>query len=195
MRSVKTAATNAGIRRRLIVARRSRRDGSRLRILDGFFRGAGGLLCLSGLLVLSRFFGRGLGRYLLKFYRYAAGCRGVARTGWPGSDGTGWILHGLAVRDEFIIAGSAGPWRNIRRHAAGPMRPIIGNGPRESAARSEHRTESEQNGYRDVPLDDHLCRWIVERAASLRRAVLTIVFDRAHSFDHFHGLDRATAVQ
>jgi hypothetical protein len=46
-----------------------------------------------------------------------------------------------------------------------------------------------------VPLDDHLCRWIVENAASLRRAALTIVFDRAHSFDHFHGLDRATAVQ
>jgi hypothetical protein len=90
------------------------------------------------------------------------------------------------------------------------MRPIIGDSAGESAARSEHRTESEQDYYRDVPLDDHLIRWIAENAASLRRAALTIVFDSAHSFDHFQdldlhgldlqdldpqGLDRATAVQ
>jgi hypothetical protein len=166
-----------------------------MRVLDGFLRGAGNLLFLSRFVALSRFFGRGLGRYLLKFYRYAAGCRGIACTGWPGGDGIGRILHSLAVRDEFIIAGGAGPRRNIRRHAAGPMWPIIGNAPCESAARSEHRTENEQDCYRDVPLADHLFRWIVEIAASLCRAALTIVFDRAHSFDHFHGLDRAKAVQ
>jgi hypothetical protein len=33
-----------------------------------------------------------------------------------------------------------------------------------------------------MPPDDHLCRWIVERAASLRRTALTIVFDRADVF-------------
>jgi hypothetical protein len=192
MRSVKTAATKAGIGRRSIIVRRSRRDGRGLRVLDRFLRGAGDLLFLSGSVVLSRFFGRG--RYLLKFYRYAASRR-FARTGWPGGDGISWILDSLAVSDEFIIAGSARPRRNIRRHTAGPTRPIIGHIPGETAARSEHRTEGEQDCYRDVPLDDHLCRWIVERAGSLCRAALTIVFDRAHSFDHFHGLDRATAVQ
>jgi hypothetical protein len=194
MRSVKTAATNAGIGRRLIIVRRSRWDGRGLRVLDGFLRGTGDLPFLSGFVVLSRFFGRGRGRYLLKFYRYAASRR-FARTGWPGGDGISWILHSLAVSDEFIIAGSAGPRRNIRRHAAGPTRPIIGHIPGETAARSEHRTESEQDCYRDVPLGDHLCRWIVKRAANLRRAALTIVFDRTHSFDYFHGFDRMTAVQ
>jgi hypothetical protein len=200
MRSVKTAAADAGIRRRSSFVRRRRRDRRGLGILNGFLCGAGGPLFLNGYLGLRRFFGRGLGRYLLKLYRYAAGCCGVTRTGWPGGDGISWIWRSLAMRDEFIVAGSTGPRRNIWRHAAGPTRPIIGNGAGESAARSEHRTENEQDCYRDVPLDDHLRHWIVEYAASLRRAALTIVFDRAHSFDHFHGLDiqgldRATAVQ
>lgn len=200
MRSVKTAAADAGIRRRLIIGRLSRTDGRSLRILDRFLRDAGGPLFLRGLFVLSRFLGRGLGRYLLKFYRYAAGRRRLADTGWPRGDGIGRVGRALAMGYEFVVAGSAGPRRNIRRHAAGPVRPIIGNTAGESAARSEHRTETEQDCHRDVPLDDHLCRWIADYAASLRRAALTIVFDRAHSFDHFQsldlqGLDRATAVQ
>jgi hypothetical protein len=200
MRSVKTAAADAGIRRRLSFVRRRRRDRRGLGILNGFLCGAGGPLFLNGFLGLRRFFGRGLGRYLLKLYRYAAGCRRLAGAGRPRGDGIGRVWPGLAVGDEFVIARSAGPRRNIRRHAAGPTRPIIGNISGESATRSEHRTESEQDCYRDVPLDDHLRHWIVEYAASLRRAALTIVFDRAHSFDHFHGLDiqgldRATAVQ
>jgi hypothetical protein len=189
MRLVKTAAANAGIRRRLTVARR-RRDSPGLRILNGFLRGTGRLLFRNRLLR------RGRGRYLLKLYRHAAGRRRVGRSGRPRGDGISRVLHSLAVRDEFIIAGSAGPRRNVRRHAAGPTRPIIGDIPGESAARPEHRTESEQDCYRDVPLDDHLSRWIVESAASLRRAALTIVFDRAHAqfHGHSHGFDRAAVV-
>jgi hypothetical protein len=196
MRLVKTAAADAGIRRRLTIAGRTRRDGGGLGILNGFLRSTGGPLFLNGLLVLSRFFGRGLGRYLLKFYRYAAGCRRVARTGWPGGDGIGRVWRSLAVGDELVIAGSAGPRRNIRWHAAGPTRPIIGNISGKSTARPEHRTESEQDCNRDVPLDDHLSHWIVEYAQSLRRAALTIVFDRAHAQFHgrSHGFDRAPVV-
>ena len=196
MRSVKTAATDAGIRRRLIIVRRSRRDGRSLRILDGFLRGAGGPLFLSGFACSEQVLWSRSGPVSAEILPVAAGCRGVARTGWPGGDGIGWILHSLAMRDEFIIAGSAGPRRNIRRHAAGPMRPIIGNG---SPANPLHDPSI---GPRASRIATAMCRLTIICAVGLLNAPqayagrpLTIVFDRAHSFDHFHGLDRVTAVQ
>jgi hypothetical protein len=91
------------------------------------------------------------------------------------------VLAGLPVGNEFVVARSARPRRNVIRHAAGPMRPMVGNIAGKlsaAAARPETRAETEHDRRRDASLDDHSCRRAVEPARKLPRAALIIRFDR-----------------
>ena len=62
------------------------------------------------------------------------------------------IWLGLAVGDEFRVAGGARPRRHIGRHAAGPMRPMIGD---KAATAREIKPKSEQTCRSNEPLEGH----------------------------------------
>jgi hypothetical protein len=72
------------------------------------------------------------------------------------------VRLGLAVCDEFLIAGGARPGRRIGGHAAGPMRPMIGD---KAAAAREIKSKSEQSCRCNEPLGGHKgCRMSRARA-------------------------------
>ena len=66
------------------------------------------------------------------------------------------VRIGLAVSDEFRIAGGARPRRRIGRQPARPMRPVIGD---KAAAAREIKPKSEQSCHCNEPLRGHkACR-------------------------------------
>ena len=71
---------------------------------------------------LDRFSGRGRRRRRGLEHRLDGDGRSVGAV-----CGRQYILIGLPVGDELLIARSAGPRRHIARHAAGPMRPMVGD--------------------------------------------------------------------
>jgi hypothetical protein len=166
--SVKPAFNDTGISAGLLL-------GFSIRLLAGLLR--------------RRFWGRQCSRRLLGRYGLRGDSRLHFRLGFGRA--SGWLavcrgragrdkfrrrsvgrLHraliGAAMRDELIIAGRAWPWRHIIRHAAGPMRPMVGDIGRKAlraatpTARPERRSESKQDRRRqalfDVSFDGHCHR-------------------------------------
>ena len=80
------------------------------------------------------------------------------------------IWHRLAVSDEFCIAGGARSRRRIRRHSAGPMRPMIGD---KAAAACEIKCNSEQSCHCNEPLGGHKAAGYLVRE-SISRSVDSI---------------------
>jgi hypothetical protein len=62
------------------------------------------------------------------------------------------VRPGLAVSDEFFIAGGARPRRHIGGQPAGPVRPMIGD---KAAAAREIKSKSEQSCRCNEPLGGH----------------------------------------
>ena len=82
--------------------------------------------------------------------------RNLLRAGLNCRSTCGRLLLGLrrrlAVGDEFCIAGSARSRRHIGGHAAGPMRPMIGD---KAAAARETKSKSEQSCRCNEPPKGH----------------------------------------
>jgi hypothetical protein len=111
-----------------------------------------------------------------RLYRSAGGSLLKGDCGW----GSG---HGCssAVRNEFVVARSTRPRRHIGRHAAGPMRPVIGNKPRKpaiAATGGNGQAEGKHKDRYDGTLADHLRRNTAGSARNMHRASLTILSGR-----------------
>jgi hypothetical protein len=96
-----------------------------------------------------------------------------ARGGWRSR-------RGFAMRDELLVAGSAGPWRCVGRQPASPMRPMIGDKAAKGRAGAEQHPKPQQGSSRrrQRAFANHGRRRSMRSRRRLHRAPLTTLSDR-----------------